>query len=102
MANDVLAHVGNPDSDVVAKPEEQGQATRTQTQERTLELTVRDNLLALHRRMDDVLELLMPPEIVRRDVSVADYNELTRENKELKISLYIMAGLFFLMLLARR
>jgi len=52
--------------------------------------------------MDDVLELLMPPEIVRRDVSVADYNELTRENKELKISLYIMAGLFFLMLLARR
>lgn len=106
MANDVLAHVGDTDGNVVAKSEAKEPGEQSQSQVGTVGVPIPgaitridEQVVALNRRLDDVLEMMLPnPERQLRDTLA----ELEHENKNLTISLYIMAGLFFLMLLARR
>lgn len=82
-------------------------ATGVQVEERPLDpvaypgaiTRIDQQVLALSRRLDDVLEVLLPdPE---RELCIT-LTDLERENKELKISLYVMAGLFFLLFLGMR
>lgn len=49
--------------------------------------------------MDDVLALILPDPA---EVEKLELQELRRENQELKISLYVIAGLFFLLFLGMR
>ncbi len=103
MANDVLAHAGDTDGDVATKSEGQGEA-RTEAQVGPVALPgfltkVERDVLALHRRMDDVLAVILPDPA---ELEKMELRELQRENKELKISLYVLCGLFFLMFLAAR
>lgn len=56
-------------------------------------------MLILNRRMDDVLSLILPDPA---EMEKIELEELRRENKELKISLYVVAGLFFLLFMAAR
>ncbi len=103
MANDVLAHAGDTNGNVVAKSESEGQAG-SQVEERPVALPgfltkVERDVVALNERLDNVLSVIMPDP---REIERIELTELRRENKELKISMYVLCGLFFLLFLSAR
>lgn len=56
-------------------------------------------MVALNQRLDNVLAVILPDP---KELERMELHELRRENKELKISMYVLCGLFFLMFLAAR
>lgn len=62
-------------------------------------MVLKEQTSLISRRLDNLLDIFAPdPEIAHRTELI----ELRQQNKELTISLYVLAGLFFLMILANR